>query len=688
MAPKLNLEKQLIELPDSRKPGQTGVYRNAMYPELVERTSPKVQNMFDLFRDGLKIARDRPCLGHRPIVNEKTGERGQYVWQTYRQVNSRITNFGSGLLNLLNHQLNDSRTKGIPIGIWAVNRPEWTICDLACAAYGLYTVTLYDTLGPDTVEYVMNHAELETVVCSADHIADLLKLRHKLPKLRCIISMDTLEDNVAPGTGAASKSAIIKAWAQEKDVLLTDFAALEAAGKKNRRSHNPPKADELAFIMYTSGTTGMPKGAMLSHGSFVSAVSASNLNIGEYRDDDVSISYLPLAHIFGRLIDMVALQRGSRIGYFSGDVAQIVEDMQTLKPTIFASVPRLLNRVYSSVVQKTIEAPGVKGALARRAVATKLANLDAGLGNTHPFWDRLIFNKVKQALGGRVRFVVSGSAPLGKDVMQFLRIAFCCDIREGYGATETCAASSVHNVGEYHAGHIGAPFGCNEFKLVDVPEMDYLSTDPYPRGELCIRGPNVFMGYYKDEEKTREALDDEGWYHSGDVAMINERGCVVIIDRKKNIFKLAQGEYIAPEKIENVFAKSSIIAQIYIHGDSLQSQLVGIVVPDPEALNTFVTSKVPHIAAKKLAFAELVKVPEVNKAVLDELTKVGKKAELRGFEMPKALFLESEPFTIENDILTPTLKVKRPQAAKHYQAQIADMYAQLNAQTEPAKAKL
>lgn len=154
-------------------------------------------------------------------------------------------------MNLINHTLNDPRTSKIPIGIWAVNRPEWTITDLACAAYGLYSVSLYDTLGPDTVEYVINHGELQIVVCSADHIADLLKLRHKLPTLRCIISMDTLEDD-----GVASKSAIIKAWAAEKEVLLFDFSTLEAAGKKNRRSHNLPKPDDLAFIMYTSGTTG------------------------------------------------------------------------------------------------------------------------------------------------------------------------------------------------------------------------------------------------------------------------------------------------------------------------------------------------------------------------------------------------------------------------------------------------
>lgn len=429
---------------------------------------------------------------------------------------------------------------------------------------------------------------------------------------------------------------------------------------------------------------------MITHRNFVAAVSASYQTIAAKAEgsEDTTISYLPLAHIFGRVVDMTALALGGRLGYFSGDVTKIVEDVQILQPTVFPSVPRLLNRVYASIVQKTVEAPGVKGAIARRAVEAKLANLAAGKGNTHPVWDRLVFNKVRQALGGRVRFMVTGSAPIGKDVMQFLRIALCCDLREGYGATETSAASTMHLEGEYQAGHIGAPFACNEIKLIDVPEMNYLSTDPYPRGELCVRGPNVFVGYYKDEEKTREALDEEGWYHTGDIAMINERGALVIIDRKKNIFKLAQGEYIAPEKIENVYAKNPLVAQIFVHGDSLQSSLVAIVVPEPEALNNLVKNKLPHLASKKLSYQELCREPEVNKAVLEQLTRTGKKAELRGFEFAKAIYLESDPFSIENGILTPTFKIKRPQAKERYQAQIDHLYAQLASQTEPAKAKL
>lgn len=682
---KFTLEKQTYEVPGSRSPGQTGIYRNAQRPVVEASFSPKVKSMIDVFNNGLKISKDRPCFGVRSVKNAQTGERGPYVWQTYRQVSHRITNFGSGLLNYLNHTMNDTRTSNIPIGIWSINRPEWTITDLGCASYSLYTVALYDTLGPDTVEFVVNHAELETVVCSGDHIADLLKLRHKLPNLKTIISMDSIEEVARPGV--ASKSDIIKAWAAEKNVNLVDFNFIEELGKKNRRTYNYPKSEDLACIMYTSGTTGMPKGAMLTHGNFVSALSASYLSFGGTAEDS-SISYLPLAHIFGRVCDMLCLCIGGRLGYFAGDMNLLVEDIQEMKPTIFATVPRLLNRVYGKIVASTVNAPGATGALARRGIATKLANLEAGKGYTHPFWDRLIFNKVKSALGGHVRIMVTGSAPIGKDVMQFLRVALCCDIREGYGATETCAASTIHYPNEFKAGHIGAPFTCNEVKLVDVPEMDYLSTDPYPRGEICIRGPNVFKGYYKDEEKTRESIDEEGWFHTGDVGMINERGSIVIIDRKKNIFKLAQGEYIAPEKIENIYAKDPVIGQIYLHGDSLQSSLVAVVVPDPETLAAIVQAKLPQVHAKKLNFVELCKAPEVVALVLDQMTKVGKKAELRGFEQAKALYLESEPFAVENDLLTPTFKVKRPQAKKHYEAKIAELYEALNNQVEPAKAKL
>jgi long-chain acyl-CoA synthetase len=379
---------------------------------------------------------------------------------------------------------------------------------------------------------------------------------------------------------------------------------------------------------------------------------------------------------------MTLFMAGGCVGYYSGDINALMGDMQELKPTVLPSVPRLLNKIYGKLAASTIEMPGEKGELARQGVAAKLTELEAGRGYTHQFWDSLIFNKVKMALGGNVRFILTGSAPISKEILQFLRVVLCCDIREGYGATETCSAISVHLLGEYKANHVGTCIPASEYKLVDVPDMNYFSTDPLPRGEILIRGKNVFKGYYKEPEKTREALDDEGWYHTGDIGLVDERGCLVIIDRKKNIFKLAQGEYIAPEKIENIYMKLPAVAQIYVHGDSIQSSLVGIVVPEQEVLIDMVKLRLPELSVMNLSYPDVCRDPKVIQMILDDMHQLGRKSGLKGFELPKRVYLESEPFSLENGLLTPTFKIKRNEAARHYRRNIDDLYNSLDVKSK------
>ena len=272
---------------------------------------------------------------------------------------------------------------------------------------------------------------------------------------------------------------------------------------------------------------------------------------------------------------------GASIGYFSGDPTQLTADCQKLKPTLFPSVPRLYNKIYGALKGKIDTAGGCKTWLAHKALASKIYGLRANATYTSGCYDKLVFRKICDVLGGEVRYMITGSAPIDRQVLEFFKVSFCCPVLEGYGLTEVSGAASLTWAEDPVAGHVGGPLKCIKWRLKDLPEMNYLHTDkPYPRGELCMKGSTVFSGYYKSPIKTAESFDEQGWFKTGDVVMVYPNGSVKIIDRSKNIFKLSQGEYIAPEKIENIFAICPYVAQCMIYGDSLKNCCVMILVPE------------------------------------------------------------------------------------------------------------
>ncbi|KAJ1570042.1 hypothetical protein HK096_004701 [Nowakowskiella sp. JEL0078] len=698
-----------VEIPNSAREGESGVYRSSTAPNLVV-DFPNIKTVFEGFQAALYANGNKNCLGYRPIL-EKTmptngGPKvpvirwGDYVWQTFRQVSDRRTNFGCGLVKIhrdfISKEIDDiGKWK---VGIYSVNRPEWTITELAANAFSLITVPLYETLGPDAVEYVVNHSELNIIVCSIDKVAGLLQSHGKFSHLKVIISMESLSEGGLSIAGKQSTAPgdVLRKWASERDVLLFSFEEVEALGLKNRISLRPPKAEDVITICYTSGTTGNPKGAMIMHKNLISVVRASIAHGTCINNEDVFISYLPLAHIMERSFFTNVLISGGSIGYSRGDVALLMEDIAVLRPTLFISVPRLLNRIYDRIIAQTINGPSpLKAALFKRALEAKTANLNATGTVTHPFWDRIVFNKVKALLGGRLRFILSGSAPISPEILIFLRVCFCTQVVEGYGQTESTASTAIQWFTDISSGSVGPAFPCNEIKLVSIPEMGYSVLDkPYPRGEVLLRGANVFKGYLNDEVKTRETMTEDGWLKTGDVGFIDDKGKLTLIDRKKNIFKLSQGEYVAPEKIENIYSKCSHIAQIYVHGDSLQSELVAIVIPDfevavPEAkIKGWIPLSVPDVPAgalPELAVREkITQNPDFHKIVVDELEKMCRSAKLQGFEMIKALRFDVELFSIENGLLTPTFKIKRTDVQAKYRSLIDEMYAELAAKKAAA----
>ncbi|XP_013888177.1 long-chain-fatty-acid--CoA ligase 5 [Austrofundulus limnaeus] len=607
------------------------------------------RTLYEVFQRGLKVSGNGPCLGYR-----KKGR--PYQWLKYKQVSDRAEHLGSGLL----HRGLKPNTNTF-VGIFAQNRPEWIISELACYTYSMVAVPLYDTLGPEALVFIIDRADISTVLCDNQKKAEtLLESREKghTTVLKTIIIMDSFSPELVERGAKCG-------------VDIMSMEDVEVLGKSHLQKPIPPKPEDLSIVCFTSGTTGNPKGAMLTHENVV-ADAAGVIKTFESSiiptTEDVTISFLPLAHMFERIVQTVVFGAGARVGFFQGDIRLLPDDMKTLQPTIFPAVPRLLNRIYDKV-QSGATTPFKKWLL-NLAVERKCAEVKEGIVRKNSIWDKLIFNKVQESLGGRVRFMVTGAAPISPSVLTFLRAALGCQIFEGYGQTECAAACTFTMSGDVSAGHVGVPLPCNFLKLVDVEEMSYFASNG--EGEVCIKGTNVFKGYLKDPEKTAEALDKDGWLHTGDVGKWLPSGVLKIIDRKKNIFKLAQGEYIAPEKIENVYVRSGPVAQVFVHGDSLQSCLVAVVVPDADVLPGF---------AKRLgiqgSIEELCKNTEIKKAVISDMTKLGKEAGLKSFEQVKDVHLHPELFTIENGLLTPTLKAKRAEVQALFQPQIDRLYASL-----------
>ncbi|NXE05463.1 ACSL5 ligase, partial [Lophotis ruficrista] len=642
--PPVDLNKQSIGI-------EGGARRGALLTDnnLLSYYSEDAKTLYEVFQRGLHASGNGNCLGYRK-------PNQPYQWLTYRQVLDRAQYLGSGLL-----EKGCKPSSNQFIGIFAQNRPEWIISEYACYTYSMVAVPLYDTLGPEAIVYIVNKADISIVICDKPEKAQILLEnceQEKTPCLKTIILMD-LFDKELKDRGA------------KVGVEILALQEVEELGRNNIRKPVPPKPEDLCIVCFTSGTTGNPKGAMLTHQNVVANAAAflrCTENTVECTSSDITMSYLPLAHMFERVVQTVIYSCGAKVGFFQGDIKLLTDDMKTLKPTLFPVVPRLLNRIYDKI-QSGAKSP-VKRCLLNFAVIMKTAEIKQGIIRNNSIWDQLIFKRVQETMGGRVRIMVTGAAPISPSVLRFLRAALGCQIFEAYGQTECSAGCTFSMPGDWTTGHVGAPLACNIIKLDDVEEMNYFSSNN--EGEVCIKGPNVFKGYLKDPEKTAEAIDKDGWLHTGDIGKWLPNGTLKIIDRKKNIFKLAQGEYIAPEKIENVYIRSAPVAQVFVHGESLRSFLIGIVVPDPETL--------PEFAAKlgiKGSYEDVCKNPALKKAILEDMVRLGKEAGLKSFEQVKDLYIHTEMFSVENGLLTPTLKAKRAELVKLFQKQIEALYSSM-----------
>jgi len=583
------------------------------------------------------------CIGTREYL--PNGKRGEYIWKNYLEVQELRDAFRRGLVNL-------GMAPGDCLGIFSKNREEWIIVEQACYANSFVIVSFYDTLGPDAVKFIASHCGAKVVVCANENLEALMKVVTECPDIKFVIHLDPLKVSD-------------EKLREYRKTQLYYYGDILESGRKPELVKNtkfdpvPPKPEDLSTIMYTSGTTGDPKGVLLSHKNIVSMMNCCNIRVEDLvAPGDCYLSYLPLAHILERMVTSMAIFKGVGIGMFSGDVKLLQNDLSVLKPTLFCGVPRVFERIFNTINERVAGGTPLRKLLFKRAI---LASKRANEGDAEPplFWSSVVLDRLKAVLGGRVRLMLSGGAPLAPHIHEFLITAFRTPIIQAYGLTETCAGATIafpkDNQGSI--GHVGVPVYCCEIKLVDIPDMGYTTHDDVgPRGEVLLAGPMVSEGYFKDKLKTSESFIN-GWFHTGDVGRWNVDGTLSIIDRKKNIFKLSHGEYIAVEKLEGVYQNAEGVTQIWIYGESTKDSLVAIVVPKDGGGGKDDKAK--------------------RESMLKSLNQTGQKSGLKGFEKLGNLRFAEEEFTEKNNLATPTLKLKRPQLKEKYQKEIDEMYAEM-----------
>ena len=634
----------------------TQEYINPSFPNYISTPFHGLLSLQDLYNKSFHEFSSRPLLGTR--------HGNEYVWTNYGEVYSKSLDFASGLLNLnLCPVIEDNGIKIQFISILAKNCEKWHVTDFGCITYGIVVVPLYDTLGPNATEFILRQTGLQTIVLSNDMVERIvdLKRNNKAAGLQNVVCFEDV-DRVG------------REKAAEVGLNLYTFDEVLSSGRNSRAEIPKLSSDSWFTLSYTSGTTGEPKGVIINHKMMLAEITGVS-KVMPINFDDVHISYLPLAHVFDRIMSHLIVLHGGRIGYFSGDILKLRDDLMVLKPTIYACVPRILARYYDSIKSHLNSFSGQKSEFIKKALALKLENLKKSAEVKHALLDSIIFNNYSKQIGGRVKYCIVSSAPICSDVLDFLKVAFCCQIYEGYGQTEIGGAATFTYYNESQSGHVGGPMSFVSLKLVDVPEMNYLSRsidengNPNPCGEVCLKGPSVTPGYYKNPTLTSEIIDSEGWLHTGDIGSILPNGSLKIIDRKKNLFKLSQGEYLAPEKLENVYLTSKYSAFVFVHGDSLRNWPVAVVVPDKITLSKWAEEK-----GINKEWAELCKDQIAINEVLQDLRHQGQLAKLNGFELVKRIYLYPEAITLETGLLTPTFKIKRFQMKNFFLKEIDEMY--------------
>ncbi|KAG9390534.1 AMP-binding enzyme [Carpediemonas membranifera] len=626
-------------------------------PHLVDLEDPQIRitTLWENWQSASRRYYDRPFCGCRETLPD--GSLGDFVFRGMKDVRKQIKKL-STVFSSFGLQAGDR------LSIFSPNAPEWVLAEQAANRSSIITVPFYDSLTAREINFILAHAAVSAVVCSADRAhttIDALTMDTGMPDdivvkhLIVIQDRATLDTNLLAALASLEDRGVAVSFLYEAINSVTDITP-----------PNPPKPSDVASIIYTSGTTGVPKGVVLTHSNFIaSAVGYYTHGIPQLNENAVYFSYLPLAHVLERAIFAVGIYVTGTVCFYSGSLDNILSDLALARPNVFVGVPRVYTRIFDGVMKKVGAESMLKQSIFKLALKYKMARMRR-TGAILSVFDK-IFEEFRAGFGNNLQLFISGGAPLSEKVQEFMSAAFSAHFIQGYGLTECVAACCVQHVGDTSVTNVGPAVPNMELKLAPVPEMGYEGGNA---GEIMLRGPAVFGEYYHNDEETRRAFDEEGWFATGDIARFVDGKKVSIVDRKKNIFKLSQGEYVSPENLEAIYGNAALVDQMWVHGSSDESKLVAVISVD---LPTVV--EMLGCATEEAAKIVDGQDPRLVARLTEDFDKYRAEEKLPSFMRIAAFHLTSELFDPSNELLTATFKLRRNKLGEYFEDEIAALYA-------------